>query len=96
MPLLIGLVAVFMPRLVIIGLYLLTNWFNGVFKTLLFPLLGFLFMPVTMLWYSAVHNWFNGQWDVLQIVGMVVAVIIDLSPLRMRRRRVVREVVVED
>lgn len=84
-----------MPRLVIIGLYLLTNWFNGVFQTLLFPLLGFLFMPVSMLWYSAVHHWFNGQWDVLQIAGMVVAVLLDLSPLRMRRRRVVREVVVE-
>lgn len=96
MPLLIGLVALFMPRLVIIGLYLMTNWFNGVFQTLLFPLLGFLFMPVSLLWYSAVHHWFNGQWDVLQIAGMVVAVLMDLSPLRMRRRRVVREVVVEE
>jgi hypothetical protein len=30
----------------------------------------------------------------LQIAGLVVAVIIDLAPARMRRRRVVREVVV--
>jgi hypothetical protein len=96
MPLLIGLLALSMPRLVIIALYLMTHWFNGVFKTLLFPLLGFLFMPVTMLWYSAVHHWFNGQWDVLQIIGLIVAIIIDISPLRMRRRRVVREVVVEE
>ena len=96
MPLLVFLFALFTPRLVIIALYLLTNWFNGVFKTLLFPLLGFLFMPVTMLWYSAVHHWFNGQWDILQIAGLVVAVIIDVAPARMRRRRVVREVVVEE
>ncbi len=96
MPLLIGLFALFVPRLIIVGLYLLTNWFDGVFKTLLFPLLGFFFMPVTMLWYSAVHHWFGGQWDIVQIAGLVVAVIIDISPARMRRRRVVRDVVVEE
>jgi hypothetical protein len=96
MPLLAILFAFVAPRLVILALYFLTNWFNGAFKTLLFPLLGFLFMPVTMLWYSAVHNWFNGQWDILQIAGLVVAIIIDLAPARMRRRRVTREVVVEE
>jgi hypothetical protein len=96
MPLLIILFALFVPRLVILGLYFMTHWFDGIFKTLLFPLLGFIFMPVTLLWYTAVHNWFNGQWDVLQLAGLVVAIIIDIAPARMRRRRVVREVVVEE
>lgn len=71
---------------------LFTDWFNGVFKSMLWPILGFLFLPLTTLWYSAVQHWFGGNWDVIPIVGLVVALLVDLSPTRYRRRR--REVVV--
>jgi hypothetical protein len=33
-----------------------------------------------MLWYSVVQNAYGGEWDTLQIVVMVLAVMIDLSP----------------
>jgi hypothetical protein len=44
--------------------------------------LGFFFVPTTLLWYSAVHNWFDGRWGPWQIAGLVVAVLIDVSPAK--------------
>jgi len=92
MPLLVALVALLLPRVTIVCLWLFSGWFNGVFPNPIWPILGFLFLPLTTLWYSAVVHWFGGNWDVIPIVGLVVALIIDISPTRYRRRR--REVVV--
>jgi hypothetical protein len=78
MPLLV-IAGLFVPRLVLIYLYFFTAWFSGVFETQMWPILGFIFMPYTMLWYSAVMNWYGGEWDVLQIVVLVVAIISDVS-----------------
>lgn len=71
--------SLFFPRLVAAYLYLLTNWFTGVFETRLWPVLGFLFMPYTMLWYSAVVNWYGSQWGFFQILILIVAVFADLG-----------------
>lgn len=94
MPLLIVLVALLLPRVTMAFLWLFTKWFDGVFSSMLLPILGFLFLPLTTLWYSVVHHWFNGQWDIIPIVGLVLALIVDISPTRYRRRR--RVVVVEE
>ena len=87
MPCLLGIVGVIFPRIVILVLYFLTDWFNGVFDTVLYPLLGFIIAPVSLLWYSIVIKYFGGQWDIITIVGMVIAVIIDLGGLDTSRRR---------
>jgi hypothetical protein len=87
MPLLIGLLALFMPRVVVAILFFFTGWFTGIFDSLLWLVLGFIFLPTTILWYSAVHHWFNGEWTVWAVAGLVVAVLIDLSPTGARRRR---------
>ena len=92
MPLLVILFALLVPRITIALLWLLTTWFNGLFQTALWPIVGFIFLPLTLLWYSAVQHWFGGQWDAIPIIGLVIAVLIDLSPARGRRRRVVEEV----
>jgi hypothetical protein len=86
MPLLILLFGVLVPRLTIVTLWLLTNWFQGIFTTWLMPALGFIFLPTSLLWYSVVVNWFRGEWGVIPIGGMVVALLLDLAPLRPRRR----------
>ena len=88
MPILLGLLALLLPRVTILALWLLTPWFEGVFGNALLPLLGFLLLPTTLLWYSAVMNWFGGQWDIVPIVGLVIAVLLDLSPTGLSRRRV--------
>jgi hypothetical protein len=86
MPCLLALLALITPRVVIVLLWLLTTWFVGVFDTILWPILGFIFMPATLLWYSAVVNWYGGEWGTMQIIVAVIAVAIDLSPAGGRRR----------
>jgi hypothetical protein len=82
MPIILVLVALAVPRLVIVGLWFLSDWFGGIFDSMLWPILGFIFLPTTLLWYSAVQNWFGGEWGLWQIAGLVVALMIDTSSAR--------------
>jgi ABC-type amino acid transport system permease subunit len=84
---LFALLALITPRVVIVLVWLFTHWFRGVFDTVLWPLLGFIFLPTTLLWYTAVQHWFGGQWTLGPVVGLVIALAIDVSPARRRRRR---------
>lgn len=86
MPCLFGVLALFVPRLVVAVLWFFTHWFDGLFDTLLWPVLGFLFAPTTLLWYSVVENVYGGAWNTLQIVVLVVALMLDLSPSTSKRR----------
>lgn len=85
MPCLFVLLALALPRGVIIILWLMTDWFAGMFETALWPVLGFLFLPTTLLWYSAVQNWYGGDWGLWQIAGLVVALSLDTSQGGARR-----------
>jgi len=85
MPLLVVIFALLIPRITILLLYFFTNWLQGIFSNVLFPILGFIFLPTTLLWYSAVHHWFGGNWGIVSVAGIIVALIIDLSPARKRR-----------
>jgi hypothetical protein len=86
MPCLVAILALATPRLLIVILYFFTTWFSGLFASALWPILGFLFLPTTLLWYSAVVHWFGGVWSLWPIVGLVIAVMMDLSPASSRRR----------
>jgi hypothetical protein len=86
MPCLFAVFALLTPRLLIVVLYIFTNWFTGIFQSLLWPLLGLIFLPTTLLWYTAVHHWFGGQWSLWPIVGVIVALMIDVSPAGGRKR----------
>lgn len=87
MPCLFAIFALLTPRLLIVALWFLTTWFTGIFNTLLWPILGLIFLPTSLLWYTAVHHWFGGVWSLWPIVGMIVALMIDISPAGGRRRR---------
>lgn len=88
MPCLFVLLALLTPRVVIVLLWLFTFWFRGIFATPLWPVLGFIFLPTTLLWYTAVQHWFGGVWTLWPIIGLVIALMIDVSPAAGRRRRV--------
>lgn len=75
------------PRFTIALLWLMSNWFEGVFDTRLIPIIGFFVFPITLLWYSAVMNWFNGQWDILNLGVLALALILDLSSSGSQRRK---------
>lgn len=85
MPCLFGILALFVPRIVIVVLWFFTDWFAGIFDSLLWPLLGLIFAPTTLLWYTVVVNVFDGTWGLVSIIGMVIAVLIDFSPAGSRR-----------
>ncbi len=87
MPLLIALFGLFLPRLVMVLLWLFSDWFAGVFPNIIVALLGFLFLPYTTLWYSAVVNWYGGQWGVLQLAIGAIALLFDLSSVAGSRGR---------
>lgn len=87
MPCLLALFALAMPRLLLALLWFFTRWFDGVFPTTLWPILGFIFLPTTLLWYTAVEHWFAGVWSAVPVIGLIVALAIDLSPASGRRAR---------
>jgi hypothetical protein len=79
--------ALITPRVIIILLWLTTNWFEGIFSNLLWPIIGFIFLPTTLLWYTAVYNWYDNSWGTMQVVLLVVALIIDLYPASRKRKK---------
>ncbi len=87
MPCLVALIALITPRVVIVGLWLLSDWFNGIFESWLLPVLGFLFAPTTLLWYSAVEHWYGGEWGAWQILVALITLLIDLSPASGKREK---------
>ena len=81
MPVLITIISLFFPRTVILLLWILTGWFNGLFDTFVWPILGFLFAPYTLIWYSVVQHWFGGTWNGVPIFVLIIAIILDLASL---------------
>jgi hypothetical protein len=73
------IIGIFAPRLISIYLYFFSTWFAGVFHTKGWPILGFIFMPRTMLFYSVVANWNGGHWGLWQYALLAVAIIVDLG-----------------
>ena len=86
MPCILVVLALATPRLVVALLYLFSHWFEGVFTSALWPILGFFFLPTTLLWYTAVQHWFGGVWTFWPILGLIVALAVDVSPAGGRRR----------
>jgi hypothetical protein len=80
MPCLLAVLALLAPRVVVALVWFFSTWFQGLFPTPLWPILGFLFLPTTLLWYSAVQHWYGGQWTAGPIIGLVIALLIDVSP----------------
>jgi hypothetical protein len=91
---LLFVIAVVAPRVLMVFIFLLTDWFPAAFKTTLWPILGFILMPYTTLAWMAgeLHGGVRGMWTLL----VVLAVLVDLGHMfgggkhysRCRRRHV--------
>ncbi|RMH25672.1 MAG: hypothetical protein D6693_08530 [Planctomycetota bacterium] len=80
MPCLIALLALVAPRLTIVVLVIVSDWIGAAYQTVLWPLLGFVFMPYTTLAYAlAIHQAgsVSGGWLAL----VVLAVLADLGSM---------------
>lgn len=89
MPCLVGLLALVFPRLVLVLIWLFSDYLGRAYDTVLWPALGFLFLPLTTLAYAFAINT-NGAVDGWYLAGVVLAVLIDLGVIgggRASRRR---------
>jgi hypothetical protein len=80
MPCLFAILILAFPRVAIVLLYLFTNFFSGLFDGILIPLLGFIFLPLTLLAYAMMANMHQPH-DTVFLVIMFIAVILDLGLL---------------
>jgi len=71
-----AVVALAVPRVLMVFVFLLTDWFGRAFQTSVWPILGFVFMPYTTLAYLAAmlknNHTLSGGWLVLLVVAIVV------------------------
>ena len=72
---LVPVIGLFCPRLVMVVLFLTTNWFECVFETAILPLLGFAFMPYTTLSYTwatmQTNGNIHGEWFLLICIALL-------------------------
>lgn len=90
MPCLLILIGLFIPRVTLLFLWLLTGYVGRAFETTLWPLLGFFFLPYTTLAY-AISIQEGGSLKGLWLVLFVLGVLLDFGVLggaeRTRRKR---------
>lgn len=91
MPCLLALVAYFFPRLVIVLLFIFSRYLHDAYESRLWPVLGFIFMPLTTLAYALAIN-ANGSVTGFYAAIVVVAALLDLGthgagPAARRRKR---------
>ena len=80
MPCLLGCLALFLPRVTLAMIWLFNQpWLAGAFKTNLWPILGFFFMPLTTLAYAWAWHQGSGSISGIGLVAVVIAVLIDLG-----------------
>lgn len=87
------IVGLTLPRVAILAIWLLSDWFTRVFGGWLLPVLGFVFLPYTTLAYTAAMVQTGGNLNFLWMAIVVVAAIADVGHwtggLRFHRRRVI-------
>lgn len=88
---LLFLLSLIAPRLVIVVLAIFTRALETAFDSVLWPILGFLFLPFTTLAYTWAQNRAGGVEGPFWIALMVIAVLVDVGALREGGRRRKRE-----
>ncbi len=87
MPCLLVLLALAFPRLVIVLLWLFSSFFTGVYHGLVIPVLGFLFLPLTLIVYTYIVKTYGGHVGTPQLIALAIAVIVDLGLVSTHRLR---------
>jgi hypothetical protein len=78
MPFVVGCLALMAPRFAIVLVVLFSDYIGRAFESLLWPFLGFLFMPLTTLAYAWAIN-SRGSVEGLQLVVVVIAILMDFG-----------------
>jgi K+ transporter len=71
-----AVIALAVPRTLMVFAFLLTDWFGRGFETQVWPILGFVFMPYTTLAYLMAmlnnNHTLSGGWLALFIVAIII------------------------
>lgn len=81
MPCLLGCLALATPRLVLALVWLTSDYLGRAYHTVIWPLLGFFFLPLTTLAYAFAYNSTGGRVNGGYLALVVLAVLIDLGLL---------------
>ena len=81
MPCLLGCLALATPRLVIVLVAIFSRYLHDAYQTALWPILGFLFLPLTTLTYAWAWHIGNGQVHGIGLIAVIIAVLFDLGLL---------------
>jgi hypothetical protein len=65
------------PRLVIVVLWIFTNYLDRAFETFIWPLLGFFFLPTTTIAYAIAHNSIDSS--TVRLGMVVLGVLLDVG-----------------
>jgi hypothetical protein len=79
MPCLLVLLVLAFPRVVLLLMFLLSNYLERAYHGLIVPLLGFLFLPLTTIVYAWIVNSHRALDDGVNLIILLIAVIIDLG-----------------
>lgn len=69
------------PRIVLVLVWLFSDYLNRAYDMWIWPVLGFIFLPLTTLAYAFAHNQTGGNVSGFYLVILVVAVLMDLGML---------------
>jgi len=78
MPFLVGCLALGTPRFAILLVVLFSDYLGRAYETTIWPLLGFIFMPLTTLSYAFAIN-SHGSVDGIYLALVVVTALLDLG-----------------
>lgn len=78
MPCLLTILIIAFPRVAILLLYLFTNFFTHAYTSIIVPLLGFIFLPLTLIAYTYFLNTHTPM-NITSLVILFIAVILDLG-----------------
>jgi hypothetical protein len=99
MPCLLGCLALAMPRVVLVLVWLTSDYLDRAYETRIWPLLGFFFLPLTTLAYAFAMNYGSHLWTPVGVAAVVTGVLVDLglfrSGTRSRGGKGAREITVE-
>jgi hypothetical protein len=80
MPCLLVLAVLAFPRVVLVCMYLLSNYLQRAYENILIPVLGFFFLPVTTIVYAWLVNT-KSPLEGINLLYLIVAVLIDAGGL---------------
>jgi hypothetical protein len=77
-PCLLAIVVLAFPRVVLVLMFLLSNYLQRAYHGLLLPLLGFIFLPLTTIVYAWLVN-SHLPIEGVNLIILIIAVVIDLG-----------------